>query len=219
MILRRRHLGHLAIGTALVGWRPARANPTPPGKSLRFLITRNGSEIGSHTLNFDQSGDDLAVHIDVKMRVGLGPFTFFHYHHQGEERWRAGQFVSLQTNTDDDGDPLRVHARREGDHVRIEATGLAPQDLPGSALPLTHWNVACMHAKLFNPQDGMVMQETSEPRGNEMIALSNGSKVQATRYALAGKAPIDDWYDDKQTWTALRAKVKDGSILTYTRQV
>jgi hypothetical protein len=219
MMLDRRSLGHLAIGASLAGWRPARANPAPLAKSLRFLITRNGSEIGSHALSFEQAGEDLVVHIDVHMRVGLGPFTFFHYRHQGEERWRGGQFVSLQTQTDDDGDALRVNARRNGDLVRVQATGLAPQDLPANALPLTHWNVACMRAKLFNPQDGVVMHETSEPCGNEMIALSDGSKVQATRYALAGKAPIDDWYDDTQTWTALRAKVKDGSILIYTRQV
>ena len=219
MMLARRRLGQLAIGAALAGARPARASPVPPGKSLRFLVTRNGSEIGTHALSFEQAGDDLVVHIDVHMRVGLGPLTFFRYVHQGEERWRGGQFVSLQTQTDDDGEALRVNARHNGDHVRVEATGLAPQDLPANALPLTHWNVACMHAKLFNPQDGVVLQETSQPRGSELVALSNGSKVQATRYALAGKAPIDDWYDDTQIWTALRAKVKDGSILTYTRQV
>jgi len=216
---RRRDLGHMVVGAALVGWRPARANPVPPGKSLRFLVTRNGSEIGSHVLSFAQEGDDLVVHIDVQMRVGLGPFTFFHYRHQGEERWRGGQFVSLQTETDHNGDALRVRAQRKGDRVRVEATGLAPQDLPGNALPLTHWNVACMHARLFNPEEGVVIPETTVPRGNEMVVLSNGSKVQATRYALAGKAPIDDWYDDTQTWTALRATVKDGSILTYIRQV
>ncbi len=219
MILGRRSLAGLVAGAALVGWRPLRANPVPPVKALRFLVTRDGSEIGSHAVSFEQAADDLIVHIDVHMRVGLGPFTFFHYHHQGEERWRGGQFVSLQTQTDDNGDPLSVHARREGDRVRIDATGLAPQDLPGTALPLTHWNVACMHEQLFNPQDGTVLQEMSVARGSEMVALGNGSKVQATRYALAGKAPIDDWYDDTQVWTALRAKVKDGSTLIYTRQV
>jgi hypothetical protein len=218
-MLSRRGLGGLALGTILSGWQRAHANPVPPGNALSFKISRNGSEIGTHKLLFEQTGDDLVVHIDVHMRVGLGPFTFFHYHHQGEERWHAGQFMRLQTQTDDNGDALHVDARRIGDHISVQASSLAPQDLSGSALPLTHWNIACMHTSLFNPQDGTVMQERSSPLGNQMIALANGSKVEATRYALAGKAPLDDWYDETQVWTALRAKVKDGSILHYARQV
>jgi hypothetical protein len=219
IMLRRRALGGMVLGASLVGWRPCRPNPVPPAQKLRFTISRNNSDIGVHELRFEQVGDDLTVHIDVQMRVGLGPFTFFHYHHQGEERWHGGQFMSLDTQTNDDGDKLHVHAQRTGDHIRVEATALAPQDLPGTALPLTHWNVACMHTKLFNPQDGTVMQEQSVTRGSEIVVLGNGTRVEATRYALNGKAPIEDWYDEKQIWTALRATVKDGSTLIYTRQV
>jgi hypothetical protein len=219
MMLSRRCFAGMAIGTALAGLRPARANPVPPGKTLHFLITRNGSEIGSHALSFEQNSEDLTVRIEVHMRVGLGPITFFRYSHQGVERWRNGQFISLHTQTDHNGDPRYVNAERIADQIHIEATNLAPQNLPGNALPLTHWNVACMHSKLFNPEDGTALQEVSVPRGHEMVALCNGSKVQATRYALAGKAPIDDWYDDSQVWTALRAQVKDGSILNYQRQI
>jgi hypothetical protein len=215
----RRSLGGMLLGAGLLGWRGSSANPVPPAQKLRFIISRNNSDIGSHEVSFDPAGEDLAVHINVQMRVGFGPLTFFHYHHRGEERWRGGQFISLQTQTDDDGDQLHVHAQRTGDHIRVQATGLAPQDLPGTALPLTHWNVACMHAQLFNPQDGTVMQEKSEPRGSEVVVLANGTRVQATRYALNGKAPINDWYDEKQVWTKLTAKVKDGSSLIYTRQV
>ena len=219
IVIHRRSLGGMVLGTSLLGWRRSSANPVLPAQKLRFIVSRNNSDIGFHELSFDQAGKDLAVHINVQMHVGLGPFTIFHYHHQGEERWRGGQFMSLETQTNDDGDKLHVHAQRIGDHIRVEATGLAPQDLPGTALPLTHWNVACMHAQLFNPQDGTVMQEKTVSRGSELVALANGTRVEATRYALNGKAPINDWYDEKQVWTKLTAKVKDGSSLIYTRQV
>ncbi len=219
MMIGRRSLGGLALGATLAGWQTLHANPVPAAKFLCFRITRNGSEIGAHTLTFSQTGEDLIARINVHMRVGLGPITFFRYHHEGEERWRNGQFISLQTQTDDNGDALRVNARRIDDHIRIEATNQVPLDLPPTALPLTHWNIACMNAKLFNPQDGTVLQERSVARGREMVALTNGSQVQAQRYALDGKAPIVDWYDQSQVWTALRATVKDGSVLQYTRQV
>ena len=218
----RRGFGGLVLCAAFFGpsaLRAATPTPIPPTKNLRFSIARNGSTIGTHELTFEPSGDDLLVRIEVHMRVGLGPFTFFRYHHQGEERWQGGKFVSLHTVTDHNGEALTVSAQRDGEHIRVQATGIADQSLQGDVLPLTHWNVACMHTRLFNPETGILLDEVSKSKGQDMVKLSNGDPVEATHYALAGKAPIDDWYDEKQVWTALRASVRDGSVLHYTRDV
>jgi len=189
----------------------------PPADVLKFDVHRNECVIGQHVLRFTHEGDDLVVRIDVQMRVGFGPITLFRYHHQGEERWRAQKFVSLTTRTDNNGTPLQVKANRIGDAVMVEATGSPVRRLPVDALPLTHWNVACMQATLFNPQDGTILPDIGVARGREIVTLGDGKSVAAIRYSLAGKAPIDDWYDDKMVWTALRAPVKDGSVLRYVR--
>jgi len=220
--LTRRALGGfgLASGLMLAGFRASATPPViAPSGRLAFTIMRKNCVIGSHTLQFERTGDDTIVHIDVQMRVGFGPITFFRYRHQGEERWQGDRFVSLETRTDNDGAALQVHAQRVGDQVRVETTGLAPQSLPGDTLPLTHWNIACMHCGLFNPQNGKTVPETTVPRGQDLVVLANGSHVQATRYSLDGKTPIDDWYDGHGVWTALRATVQDGSVLNYLRDV
>jgi len=220
--LTRRALGGfgLAGGLMLAAGR-ATAAPlaeAPPGQ-LGFTIMRKGCVIGSHNLRFERTDDDMIVHINVDMRVGFGPITFFRYRHLGEERWHADRFVSLETHTDNDGEALHVQAQRVGDQVRVAATGLPPQTFPGDSLPLTHWNIACMHCRLFNPQNGKMLPETTVPRGPDTVKLANGSQVKATRYSLDGKTQIDDWYDDHGIWTALRATVADGSVLTYLRNV
>jgi len=209
----------MVVATSALGFRPLQAAPlsVPEGR-LRFTVLRNGSEIGSHTLSFDVTGDDLVVHIDVRMCVGFGPFTLFRYHHQGEELWRAGRFVSLDTRTDNNGEGLRVSARRVAEGVSVEATYLARCILPADAAPLTHWNVAAMSGRLFNPQDGKPLHAATRCQGMDLVALGDGKQVKAVRYSMDGKLPIDDWYDQGMVWTALQAKVKDGSTLRYVRE-
>jgi hypothetical protein len=219
-VVSRRNFGRLALAGSLAVVRPLRAGSLRvPDAGLRFLVLRNGSEIGSHELRFEHSGDDLVVHIDARMRVGFGPVTFFRYHHQAQERWSGGRFVSLLTETDNNGESLRVAASRVAGGIRVEAANQAPLLLPGDALPLTHWNLAAMSATLFNPQDGKPLHAVSKRLGMDLVALGDGKRVEAVRYSLDGKLPIDDWYDQGQVWTALQAKLTDGSTLRYLRAV
>jgi hypothetical protein len=219
-VFTRRALARSVAAASVIGLCPARAKSLiVPDKRLSFTVLRNGSEIGRHELRFDAAGDELSVHIEARMHVGFGPITFFRYHHQGVERWRNGQFMSLQTNTDNNGEALRVNARRVVDKIEVAATNLAPQTLPGDALPLTHWNVAGMSRPLFNPQDGKALRDVSRRHGLDKVTLGDGQTVPAVRYSLDGKIPIDDWYDESMVWAALQARVKDGSTLRYVRQV
>jgi len=165
-VLTRRALGGSLAAASLIGLCPARAKSLiVPDQQLRFTVLRNGCEIGRHELRFDTVGDELAVHIEARMRVSFGPITFFRYHHQGVERWKNGQFISLQTHTDNNGEALAVNARRVADKIEVAATNLAPQILPGDALPLTHWNIAGMSRPLFNPQDGKALRDMSRRAG------------------------------------------------------
>jgi hypothetical protein len=207
-------LGSFALAPML---RSAPAYGAPSEDRIAFEVVRHGSVIGAHQVSFERSGRTLRAHIDCKMHVGFGPFTFFHYHHQGLEVWEDGVFQTLDTTTDNNGPQLAVSARRTAAGVEIRARGAAPGLAPVGALPLTHWNLACMSAPLFNPQDGALIHETATCAGPDTVTLANGSHIAATRYALNGAAPIDDWYDGGRAWTALRATVKDGSILQYRR--
>jgi hypothetical protein len=191
--------------------------PDPALPDLTFKVARNGHDIGAHTLRFDRSGNSLRVHIAADFRIGLGFITLFRYRHRGLEEWRDGQFVALDTETDSNGSKFHVHAQRTNGGIAIQATGLPDQLVSGDALPLTHWSEAAMRAPVFNPQTGKMLHEIVRPEGIGTITLASGQPIQAKRYAMAGEAPIEDWYDTSGTWAALNATAADGSAIAYRR--
>jgi hypothetical protein len=212
--------GVLAGGLAVVAARAAIAGGIPEAPmpdTLKFKVMRNGSEIGTHTLSFSRSAGTLRVMIEAEFRVGFGPIRLFHYSHRGLEQWRDGQFQSLATETNDNGTRRQVRAVRGPDGILIKATGEPDVMAPSGALPLTHWAVAAMHAKLFNPETGKLLQETARPAGVGTVTLVDGTAIPVTGYALAGEAPIKDWYDSSNTWAALDALARDGSRIAYRR--
>jgi hypothetical protein len=213
-LTRRSLLAGLTALAATV--RPAAATPDSD-TDLAFKVARNGADIGTHTLKFDRSGTTLRAHIAADFRIGFGFITLFRYKHRALEEWRDGQFVALDTETDSNGKQFHVHAQRIATGIAIQATGLADQLVSTDTLPLTHWAQAAMHAPVFNPQTGKMLHEVARPQGTGTIKLASGQPIQATRYALAGEAPIEDWYDTAGIWAALNATAADGSTISYRR--
>ncbi len=216
-LVRRR--GVLAGAMALGAVRDTAA--VPPGAAasdIVFRVRRNGSEIGRHSVSFTRAGGVVTARIEAQFRVGFGPITFYRYHHRATEVWRDGQFVSLDTETDDNGNQLAVHAQRGAGGITIAAANRANVTVSADTLPLTHWAVAAMSAPLFNPENGKLLRETAQPRGAGTVDLADGRPIAAMGYTLAGEAPIEDWYDDRHIWAALNATGKDGSKITYRRE-
>jgi hypothetical protein len=187
----------------------------PPGKSLGFAVMRKGSRIGTHMLTFDQAGDTLTVHVDVELRVGLGPIVLFRYQHHATEVWKAGQLVSVDTETNDDGTPNKVTGRRTADGFEVEGTKAKPYIAPDNALPATHWNHKQLDGPWINTQDGRLMHPTITPKGKEMIPVASGAKILARHFALTGDAILETYYDDAANWVGLNFKAGDGSLVLY----
>ena len=207
----------LAAGAALAAASPSRVMTAPLPSGIRFEITRNGDHIGQHTIRFRQEGTALAAEIDVSIAVSLGPIVLYRYALKGREIWRDGAFVSLESETNDDGTLHRVRAMRLPEHVVVEVSAAPAAIFPPGAIPLTHWNSLCMERPLFNPQNGTAIESNVLTRGEDMVPLANGGAVLATRYSLIGNVTLDDWYDTTRHWTALRAPGRDGSTIEYRR--
>ncbi len=184
---------------------------------LRFDVMRDGKRIGQHTIRFRRESTTLEVEIDVDIAVRVGPIVLYRYVLKGRETWQDGEFVSLETETNDGGTPHRVKAARTPERVVVEAQGVPKVIFPGNAIPLTHWNNLCMDRPLFNPQDGAAITSKVLTRGEDRVYLADGSAVRAIRYSLIGKVVLDDWYDMSRHWTALRAPGRDGSTIEYRR--
>lgn len=176
---------------------------TPAGRRLAFHVLRNGTRIGEQVMSFAGDPASPTVTTDVRMAVKLGPVPVFRYRHHAVERWTGGKFASLETNTDSNGKAERVSARRSDTGVVIE-TAKGKITGPAAVRPFTHWNPEVFTGPLFNPQDGKLLKVTAR-------------KVSATQWSVRGEAEIDDWYDEGGVWSALKGKLKDGSMLEYRR--
>lgn len=210
------------IGAAAVGRAAAQALGPPGAPSTRrlvFAIWRNGQIIGEHQVAFQGGAADFTVETDASLLVKVGPIPVFHQRHQALETWRDGRFADFRSTTVSNGRREQVTASRTAAGVVINTPSGRTLTAAADALPLTHWSLTALSGPLFNPQTGALLRTAIARQPAQIVQLANGQSVDATRYTFTGDAQISDWYDPKGVWTALRAKVVDGSTVDYRRTV
>ena len=222
MMMSRRWLLLSAPAACLASAAGSRAAGTvevpgvPPTKELVFDAFRKGSRIGQHILRFDPVGGDMQIRIDVQFTVGFGPITLYRYRMTGIERWKAGAFDSIATETNDDGEKRRLSAHRTAAGVQLSGAQSGDRLLAADCLPLTHWAIRQMQSPLFNPETGADMGRFASS-GPAHVPLASGRTIAADAFNLTKPSPITDWYDTASVWSGLRATAKDGSIVEYRR--
>ena len=187
------------------------AAAAPP--SVEFQVLRNGRDIGRHRLVLRREGQDVLCGIEVELRVGLGPITFYRYTHENLERWRAGRFVSFASRTDDNGTKYAVRAERAADGIAVQGADgafLAPAD----AWPTTYWYPGFLdRGAWIDTQFGRLRRARVVPAGQGVVPVA-GREVTARRFRLEGDLALELWYRDGH-WVGLAATAPDGSALTY----
>jgi hypothetical protein len=190
---------------------------SPVGDQLRFQVRRNGSEIGTHVLEFSRGADSLDIRIAVDIAVGIGPLVLFRYRLRGTEQWRGGQVVQADVTTNDNGRAAFMRARREAEGLWVEGSRSGRYLAPAGSLPATHWNPAEHDAPMVNPQDGTLFRPMVARTGPGQMQLPDGTGCTCRRFTLTGEPEMQLWYDQADAWTALQAPGKDGSTITYHR--
>lgn len=216
MIRRRVVLGGLAalpVGATRFA-SAAAALPIPQGNQLAFHIIRKGSSIGEHTVTFTRSGNKLTVAVAADIVVGIGPIAFFRYKHRATVHWDGTQVVSVDAETNDDGTPRKMTARRDESGLVVEGSKAQRYIAPARSLPGTHWDVAMLDAPFINTEDGRLMHPTVSMVGTEQLDVTGGN-VLARHYTMRGDADLDTFYDLKPSWVGLRFNAKDGSEIRY----
>lgn len=216
-MLSRRNLivGGAALTASSVAPHPASAVTTPRPGLLRFDVFRNSSRIGEHAVRLSRSGTTVGAEVTVELAVSIGPITVFRYTHSVREEWRDGQFQWMESRTNDDGTLHHVRADRTAEGVVVRRGAGESAILTGDAIPLTHWNHKCVTTPLFNPQTGLPLKLTVQPRPAETLDLGGGRMVRTRRFSLVGEAALETWYDETESWVALRSAGRDGSTISY----
>jgi hypothetical protein len=221
-------MAHFVLPTALAAWRvissfakqlfiiyfltlgfstASHSNPVstdwlggvPDDGILAYEITRKGKRLGFQTLAFEtlENGDlQVDAHIEIDFAIII---PLFRYLHDNREIWRDGRLLSLNSRTDNNGDPEEVKLRLEGDKFVGSGTKFN-DDLTADLLTTSYFNPNFIRQKsIISSQDGRRLEIGVEEVGREVLFLETG-RVEATRFSLSGKLRIDIWYTDSGQW-------------------
>ena len=208
---RRAFLGSLIAGGVLLRPRALIA-AVPEAGRMEFDILREGSSIGRHSLWFRRDGPLLRVDIDIEIDIYLAFFRVFSYRHRNSEVWKADRLVSLETETDDDGEPYRVSAWAVPDGLRVEGSG-GDYLAPAGTIPTSYWNMRTVRQSLLlDTQRGGLLDVRVATLGQERLT----SGQAARRYQVSGDLDLELWYSPAGEWLKIAFEAR-GAEISYAR--
>jgi len=210
--------GILLAGAGLASRRAvAAALPVPPGSALGFVLIRHGSDIGRHTLAFEQAGDTLTVNVAVDALVTFLSIPIVRYRHRVVETWQGGTLVGLAGQTDKNGQHEWVKAQRTAEGLVVTGSRTARYVAPAAAIGTSYWNKRMLDGPMISLEDGVLLAPKVAARQPEPIRLASGRTITADHYNLSGAFAVDVWYDRADMWASLAFGAADGSSVHYER--
>jgi hypothetical protein len=196
------------LGTAFGGDANAAA---PADGSRKYVITRNGSNIGTHTIRFQSSSKGLVIKHEVRVLVKVLFVTAYRYESDRTETWENDHLLSFRAQTNDNGTSRNVVATRvgEGIEVRGEAGTLKA---PDTALPSLSWNVLANGSrKIIDADSGKLLDVTVSSPEDELLTLASGKQIKCQRLRVSGAQEATLWFGPDGAIVKERLKARDGS--------
>lgn len=186
-------VGGAALGLASP-W-PLRAAETA---ERRFRVYRDGSDIGGQTTRVSGSGDRAEVEVEVDLAVKIFGITAYRYTLRSRETWENGLLMSLDGETDDDGEVTVAKVRRTSDGLIAEGTWKG--EIPSNAATTTYWTQAFLdRAVWISTQTGAPLEVSVSRDGEEIIPGFSGD-ILCQRWQVTGDLPLTLYYDDRGEW-------------------
>ena len=189
----------------------------PPPGHFDYRVLRDGDEIGTHAMDFGQSGDRLTVDTHIAVELTAIGITVFRFRHEAREVWVQGGLQSLSSRTDDDGTERAVELRAAGNTLHVTYNGKI-REFPGPMLPASLWHPATVRQTvLFDGSRGKPRHVTVADRGEEIVPVGN-DRIATHRYAIAGELTREVWYGPDGHIVQVTFPTKDGSTITVLRR-
>jgi hypothetical protein len=188
-------------------------------RQLAFDIYLDDRPVGEHRVSISELENATRVEVEAEIDVSVLSFPLYSYRHRAAEVWRGGCIAQLETRTDDDGEELRVEARRDRDALLVEAP-VGRETLEGCVRTFAYWDPDLLASdRLLNTQTGAYESTRLEEVGAKPLTF-NGRELGARHYRLkvADETTIDLWYSPDDEWTALETRVSGNRTLRYIRK-
>ena len=184
------------------------------GNEIVFDVYREGTLVGSHTVQFSKSDGYLNVRSVFQLDIKFLFITAYSYLYESDARWRNDQLQKLEARVDDNGGLSVVRAVQEGDGMRIESVnGQADSEI--LLFPTNHWHAGVLNqTQVLNTLTGRINDVQIVDGDRETVDTERGP-IQATHFAYTGDLEKEVWYDDAGRWVKMRFKGTDDSIIDY----
>jgi len=197
------------IGVVLLGGG-AQASP----ETLRFVITRNSEQIGTHTIAINRSGKEISVSLSTNLTVKILFVTAYRLQHNETERWIDGKLLTLNSTSDDNGTRHTVSAAAKGTGLEVKVDGKATV-VDANIMPASFWNPELLKRPvMLDTKDGQIMPVSVRDGGEEDVKV-DARTVRARRYTIDSRYSQDVWFDDQGHLVQAKLVASDGSVIMY----
>jgi hypothetical protein len=181
----------------------------------RFSVLYKGFKIGTHTVSSSSATGETLVNTEINLEVKIAFVSAYSFSHRSEETWRAGRLTSLNSETVEHGEPIRVEGAATPQGFRVVSKS-GPYTAAAATLTSNSvWTPAMLaQTTVVDAQHGGVIGVSARKVADELIVIAGGP-VQATRYSFitpyyAGSV----WYDRANLWVHGEFE-RDGSKVQY----
>ncbi len=197
--------------TAMLAAAPILA-AIPYGNGLSFEVLRDDSSIGHHRVDFERKGDELHVKVDIDLAVKLAFVTVFRYTHQNHEIWKDGRLVSIETETNDNGDEYSLTGRASDQGFVVEGHA-GKKTLPADIIPTSYWHPDTVEqTQLLDTQKGRLMEVKIAREGSDALQVG-GRGVEAERYRVSGDLRMRLWYTPERRWAKIAFEARGAEVV------
>jgi hypothetical protein len=183
------------------------------GASSRFLdfdVFLNDREVGQHQFELLQRGESTEVSSTMALDFKVFKIKRVKYLHQANEIWQSGCLVSLQSQTDKQGNAFAIEASTYEAGLVVQRPK-ETETLTGCVRGFAYWNPQWLQGdNLLNAETGI----------NVPVVISSqiSEKDSITHIKIASaKFDIDLQYDAAGEWLSLETELLIGGILRYQR--
>lgn len=207
-------------GLLAVMLEPALADTPPAASKVTRIydLVRNGSKIGTDTVDIEKNGATTTVKFTTHIAVVIAFVTVYKFEHTASETWNGNQFVSFTSQTNDNGTKHVVSAAVLGDKVHMEIDGKT-SDAPRKAVPGSFWSRAVLASgDMFDEADGKLASIKVSDLGAETLNVNGVSHQTHHVRTVGGDLNRDLWFDG-DVMVRLQLKGSDSSkIVSDLRQ-
>ncbi len=186
-------------------------------QDLSYNVFLDGSRIGYHRVSIEQQASVKIVRTEARFNVKFLFINAYDYMHAAKEIWEDGCLVSIQSQTDDNGNKLFLHGQDRQQTFIVE-TGNGSESVSGCVKSFAYWDLDMINAThLLNSQNGKYTAVDIVKVGSGEIQLGQ-NRVSASHYRISSdEFTIDLWYSGNKEWLALSTTTESGSTLRYER--